>query len=120
MEAQYRTVERNRNDRREAKARIDQLVGRDVTALCADIPTPDDEVMRELSVMFNQAMVARFRREDRSFYKIFKALVRVRCSQPSPGIDQAARAHGRQPHPPSSHPSTLHHPHPPCTTHIHI
>ena len=74
MEAQYRTVERNRNDRLQAKALIDNATGRDVTALCAEIPMPDDEVLRELSMQFNQAMIARFRREDRSFYRIFKTL----------------------------------------------
>jgi Ca2+-binding EF-hand superfamily protein len=61
--------------RRQDALDLDKLVGRDVTAQLAGVPVPSEEETRELSVLFNEALVRNFRKpEERSFYRLFKTM----------------------------------------------
>jgi Ca2+-binding EF-hand superfamily protein len=70
---QHRQLEQKRQLVRRMQEEQDRLVGRDVTARLADLPAPDAEALRALSVEFNEALHRHFPPESRSFYLLFKA-----------------------------------------------
>ena len=79
IEARLRQYKTKQNGRLAVQAETDRLVGRDVTSSLAELPTPGEAEIRELSALFNRQLAAKFRPEERSFFKLFKRLEYTRA-----------------------------------------